>query len=63
MADRITFKRDKAGVRDNILKADFVLAECEKAAGAYPGTKKPYIGFDRAKVRVNQKGGKGAAEK
>ncbi len=63
MANTVDFKLDKAGVRENILKAGFMLAECEKAAEAYSGKKKPYIGFDRAKVRIQQRSGKGSEKK
>lgn len=51
----VKFKLKKSGVKA-LLKSDEMLNMTEEYAESYPGEKKPFIGFDRAKTMVYEKG-------
>ncbi len=54
---KVEFKLDKAAV-GRLLKSPEVQKLTESKAAAYSGEKKSFIGFDRAKTVVYEKGGK-----
>lgn len=52
---KVKFELDTAGVRKNILQADYMFEYVKKTANSKSGSDqhiKPFIGFDRAKAII-----------